>query len=92
MGCAQGRCATRLRYAPTFYAFDSKPLSGAVQGSPRYRAKTVPKRDQGSRTVSKLESRNINRLQPLGEDAELATAGLGRATKHLGGNWALAIT
>ena len=28
---AQGRCATRLRYAPTFYAFDSKPLSLAMQ-------------------------------------------------------------
>jgi hypothetical protein len=24
--CAQGRCATRLRYAPTFYSFDSKSL------------------------------------------------------------------
>ena len=24
--CAQGRCATRLRYAPTFYLIDSKSL------------------------------------------------------------------
>src|ERR1700727_2833466 len=24
--CAQGRCATRLRYAPTSYFSDSKPL------------------------------------------------------------------
>ena len=29
--CAQGRCATRLRYAPTFYILDSKPLSAAAQ-------------------------------------------------------------
>jgi len=27
MGCAQGRCATRLRYAPTSYNRDSKTLS-----------------------------------------------------------------
>ena len=31
MGCAQGRCATRLRYAPTFYLLDSKPLLRAAQ-------------------------------------------------------------
>ena len=30
--CAQGRCATRLRYAPTFYLSDSKPLLGEAQG------------------------------------------------------------
>ncbi len=29
--CAQGRCATRLRYAPTCYIIDSKPLSWVVQ-------------------------------------------------------------
>ena len=29
--CAQGRCATRLRYAPTSYAFDFRPLSSPVQ-------------------------------------------------------------
>jgi hypothetical protein len=29
--CAQGRCATRLRYAPTFYSFDSKLLPRAMQ-------------------------------------------------------------
>jgi len=30
MGCAQGRSATRLRYAPTFYAYHFKPLQGTV--------------------------------------------------------------
>src|ERR1017187_5508192 len=29
--CAQGRCATRLRYAPTFYLIDSKSLSQISQ-------------------------------------------------------------
>jgi hypothetical protein len=29
--CAQGRCATRLRYAPTFYSSDSKLLFGSPQ-------------------------------------------------------------
>ena|SRR5208283_4265088 len=31
MGCAQGRCATRLRYAPTLYLSDSKLLPRAMQ-------------------------------------------------------------
>jgi hypothetical protein len=29
--CAQGRCATRLRYAPTMYLSDSKILPRAMQ-------------------------------------------------------------
>ena len=29
--CAQGRCATRLRYAPTLYTLDSKSLSELEQ-------------------------------------------------------------
>ena len=29
--CAQGRCATRLRYAPTLYLPDSKTLPGGKQ-------------------------------------------------------------
>src|SRR5580700_9033469 len=39
-GCALGRCASRLRYAPTFYASHSKPLLGAEQ---RRLLVTVPK-------------------------------------------------
>jgi hypothetical protein len=30
--CAQGRCATRLRYAPTLYFLDSRLLSLGPQG------------------------------------------------------------
>jgi len=40
---AQGRCATRLRYAPTFYLFDSKSLPRAMQ---RPVTSTVPKPSQ----------------------------------------------
>jgi hypothetical protein len=29
--CAQGRCATRLRYAPTVYSFDSRLRAGVRQ-------------------------------------------------------------
>jgi hypothetical protein len=32
--CAQGRCATRLRYAPTFYLYDSKILFRFAQLAP----------------------------------------------------------
>jgi hypothetical protein len=39
--CAQGRCATRLRYAPTFYIYDSKPLSKLEQMLISPTAKTV---------------------------------------------------
>jgi hypothetical protein len=41
--CAQGRCATRLRYAPTFYIFDSKLLLRAMQ---RPLTSTVANRDK----------------------------------------------
>ena len=42
--CAQGRCATRLRYAPTIYAFDSKlVLPDGASGFKRDRRRTVPK-------------------------------------------------
>jgi hypothetical protein len=40
MGCAQGRCATRLRYAPTFYVFHFKPFPDRLQEPV---ASTVPK-------------------------------------------------
>src|SRR5579884_152485 len=61
--CAQGRCATRLRYAPTFYTFDFKPLLAAAQGRLPV---TVPKRDQWSRTVSKTRSQNNQSVTVVG--------------------------
>ena len=60
--CAQGRCATRLRYAPTFCCFfDSKPLSKfpILSRLPKSsqnnldRGKTVTKPHQLGLTVSK---------------------------------------
>ena len=46
--CAQGRCATRLRYAPTFYFSDSKPLSPVMQLS----AKRASRREGLSRALN----------------------------------------
>ena len=57
--CAQGRCATRLRYAPTFYSSDSKPLSPTMQWLRFW-------------TVTKLPNCNIYELRPEGSASQRA--------------------
>ena len=61
--CAQGRCATRLRYAPTFYFSDSKPLS---------RGKQWPLISRLGKTVAKTSDfvLSVNYNQGIGQSAE----------------------
>src|SRR5580704_1959821 len=56
--CAQGRCATRLRYAPTFYSFlDFRPLSLFPILSGR------PNRTNIAPTVTKPQSVDLLRVK-----------------------------
>jgi len=74
--CAQGRCATRLRYAPTFYLLDSKPLLGTVQGP---LPGTVPKPCQNAiedhEPCQNSKAAISISYGRWGEDAELASEG-----------------
>jgi hypothetical protein len=65
--CAQGRCATRLRYAPTFYFFDSKPLSAGMQWRP---IPTGPNRDK-TLERDKSDSRIVQREKNSARQVEL---------------------
>jgi hypothetical protein len=76
--CAQGRCATRLRYAPTLYLSDSKPLS---RGTQRPLISTVTKRERRSETVTKYQGRNISELRLERPESKLVKLEFGRAAR-----------
>src|SRR5216684_4480823 len=78
--CAQGRCATRLRYAPTFYLFDSKLLPRAMQRTSHVnRGKTVTKPQAGRKPWQNTRVSNISELRSETTETKLVKTEFGRA-------------
>ncbi len=82
--CAQGRCATRLRYAPTSYISDSKPLLWTMQGPipAPHRAAHQPWRNSGLQSPG--HSRIAADRRHGVEFADLASAGDGGPERNSG--------